>query len=91
MPKDKDLIISYISIDFAAHSEFFQINAGLNRKSRVGNDFPFVFGLQIINIGTICMHFGADGMTGAVYEFVSISALDNIVAADVIDLVAVDY
>ena len=57
-----------LHIDLAAHSKFRKINAGLNGKTRVGNNPAFIVGFQVVHVCANAMHFGSDRMPGAMNE-----------------------
>src|SRR5579864_7393607 len=62
-------------VDLAAHAKLRQINAGLDREAGVGKNLPLVVNLEVVHVRSVSMDFGADGMSRAMNEIISVSRL----------------
>ena len=73
-PGDDRVVAVEINIDLATKAELArQIDAWLDRETRVRNQPPFVVGLKIIQVRPVAVDFAGNGMPGAVNELRAIA------------------
>src|SRR5664279_2387032 len=60
-------------VDFAAHAEVWQIDAGLDREAGVGQDQAVVLGLEIVEVGAVTVNLRRNGVPGAMKNLRAIS------------------
>src|SRR5258708_6805894 len=90
-PSNKDQFVLYFTCYFsravarehiylAAHAKLRQVNARLNGKAGVGDDFAVVLGFKVIHVGAVAMHVYADGMPRAVRKILRVTCIGDVLA-----------
>src|SRR5260370_7984375 len=69
------------NVDFAAHAKLArEINPRLDREAGVGNNFAAVFGFEIVHVGSVAVHWLADGMPRTIPQLFPIPALRDLLS-----------
>src|ERR1039457_2214678 len=77
-----------VHVDFVAHAEIRQVNAGFDGEAGEGADAPHVVVLEIIHVGAVAVHFDADGVAGTMGEVLAESGLPDDTAGGVVHLIS---
>src|SRR5260370_15351978 len=80
------LAVSDKHINFAAHSEFRQINSRLNRIASIGNQVPHVMCFEPVHVHAVAVHPFSKTVPRAVEEIFSITRFFNDAARRFVDL-----
>src|SRR6185437_8944905 len=77
-------------VDLAAHAEFGHIHTRFDGKAAIRQNAAFVADLEVVDVGAVGMHFGANRMPGAMYEVLPVAGLGDALTNGMIHLPAAD-
>src|SRR5271166_4265252 len=80
----------YEDVHLATDAEFRQVDSGLDRETRPGQDLPLFAGLQIIHVGAVAVCLLADGMSRAVAKVLPVSRLVDDLPGRIVHLPALE-
>ncbi len=88
---DFALTVADHHVDLAAHSEFRQVDSGLDREAGVGQNLAIVFGLEVIQVRTVGVNVAADRMSRAMDKVLSIALAGDMVRGPLRPLPSLEF